>query len=96
MPITLAKIRTMGQNMISQLQGMLQDLAFNTELPTVPLDKLIDSMAWSSEFRRTDYSFINHSKNPASIRVGHSWLFAAAQKAQGRWKLFATDSYKAK
>ena len=78
MPISLAKIRTMGEEMVSQLQAIMRDLAFNTDLPIVRLGEIVDSMAWSSEFRRTDYSFINHSKNPATIKVGHHLLFTAA------------------
>ena len=98
MPIPLAKVRTMGQQMVAQLGAMLQKLAFGIVLPTFPLGQLVDSMAWSSEFRRTDYSFIDHSKNPPEIQVGYRFLFQEAQKPNPIWKLFYTssDSYEAR
>lgn len=95
MPIELAKIRTMGQKITTELRETLKELAFGLELPKFDLGQLVDSMAWSSEFRRTDYSFINHSKNPEELRVGHEFLFREAQKPKGPWNLFNTKSYEA-
>ncbi len=75
MPVELAKIEVMGNKLVQECRELLQELALGLELPTIDLDKIIDSMAWSSQFRRTDYSFINHSRNPENWRIGHEFLF---------------------
>jgi hypothetical protein len=83
MPVQLAKIRTMGLAMIAEGYDMIRELAFGKELPAFNLSGIIDSMAWSSEFRRSDYSFINHTKNNERIRVGHSFLLERAKGIGG-------------
>ena len=60
MPVQLAKIRIIGLAMIEEGYDMIRELAFGKELPAFDLSEIIDSMAWSSEFRRSDYSFINY------------------------------------
>jgi hypothetical protein len=83
MPVGLAKIRTMGLAMIEEGYDMIRELAFGKELPTFDLSEIIDSMACSSEFRRSDYSFINHTKNNEQIRVAHSFLLERAKGVKG-------------
>ena len=53
--------------MIQEGYDMIRELAFRKELPVFDLSEIINSMAWSSEFRRSDYSFINHTKNNKQI-----------------------------
>ena len=62
---------------------MIRELAFRKELPVFDLSEIINSMAWSSKFRRSDYSFINHTKNNKQIRVRHSFLFEHAKGIKG-------------
>ena len=52
MPVHLAKIRTMGLAMIEEAYELLKQLAFDQDLPIVDLSGIVDSMAWSSEFRK--------------------------------------------
>jgi hypothetical protein len=95
MPVRLAKIRTMGLAMIEEGYHMIRELAFGTALPVFDLSEVIDSMAWSSEFRRSDYSFINHTKNSERIRVGHSFLLERAKGIKGGGRIVDRSSHDA-
>jgi superfamily II DNA helicase RecQ len=95
MPVRLAKISTMGLAMIQEGYDMIRELAFGKELPVFDLSEIIDSMAWSSEFRRSDYSFINHTKNNEQIRVGHSFLFERAKGIKGGGQIIDRSSHDA-
>jgi hypothetical protein len=88
MPVALGRVRRMGLSMIEESFELLKGLAFGQELPMIDLDKIVDSMAWSSEFRRSDYSFISCTKNDKSIRVGHSFLLEYAKKIKGKGQMF--------
>ena len=57
-PVHLDKIRIMCEGLIQERQVLLNDLAFQTPIPKVDLNGIIDSMTWSQEFRQDDYSFI--------------------------------------
>jgi hypothetical protein len=92
MPVHLARIRTMGLAMIEEVYGLLKQLAFDQDLPIVDLSGIVDSMAWSSEFRKSEYSFINCTKNDEKIRVGHSFLLKRARKIKGKGQMI-NDSY---
>jgi hypothetical protein len=95
MPVRLAKIRTMGLAMIEEGYHMIRELAFGTALPVFDLSEVIDSMAWSSEFRRSDYSFINHTKNSEQIRVGHSFLLERTKGIKGGGRIVDRSSHDA-
>jgi hypothetical protein len=49
-------------------------------------------MAWSSEFRKSEYSFINCIKNNESSRVGHSFLLRRARKIKGKGQMIDNSS----
>jgi hypothetical protein len=83
MLVQLAKIYTMGLAIIEEGYNMIRKLAFRKELPAFNLSEIINSMAWSSEFRRSDYSFINYTNNDERIRVGHSFLLERAKGIRG-------------
>jgi hypothetical protein len=70
------------------LQVLIQSLIFDSQVPAIDLGSIIDSMAWSSEFRRSEYSFITHIKNREQTDVGWEYLYAVAQKGEGGWRLF--------
>jgi hypothetical protein len=59
----LGRIETMYQRLASRLQALMQSLTFDSQVPAIDLGSIIDSMAWSSEFRRSEYSFITYIKN---------------------------------
>jgi superfamily II DNA helicase RecQ len=96
MPVALIQVYTMGQALLGELQEILLDLAFQVDLPQLPLGQLVDSMAWTSELRQTAYSFLDHGQNPESLRVGHQFLLAEAKKPGSPWNLLDTRSYEAK
>ena len=74
---------------------MIRELAFGKELPVFDLSEIINSMAWSSEFRRSDYSFINHTKNNEQIRVRPSFLFECAKGIKGGGQIIDRSSHDA-
>ena len=96
MGVELEKVREMCQDLIGLLQRLLYNLAFDSELPMVDLSKIIDSMAWNSEFRQSDYSFINHVKNQERTDVGYEYLLKRARKGSKEWQLLhkSNRSYK--
>ncbi|KFY78860.1 hypothetical protein V498_09040 [Pseudogymnoascus sp. VKM F-4517 (FW-2822)] len=54
-------------------------------------------MAWNSEFRQSNYSFINHAKNRERTDVGYQYLLKRARKGSKEWQLLqraADGSYK--
>ncbi|KAL5344321.1 hypothetical protein ACLOAV_010750 [Pseudogymnoascus australis] len=54
-------------------------------------------MAWNSEFRQSNYSFINHAKNQERTDVGYQYLLKRARKGSKEWRLLqraADGSYK--
>jgi len=72
----------------NELQDLLQELTFGAPVPLIDLSGIVDSMAWSQEFRRTEYSFINHTQNKARTDVGYEFLLKRAQKGSPEWRMF--------
>jgi hypothetical protein len=87
-PVELSKIQAMGDVLSNELQDLLQELAFGAPVPFIDLGNIVDSMAWSQEFRRTEYSFINHTHNKARTDVGYEFLLKRAQKGSPEWRMF--------
>lgn len=85
--VDLKKICTMCSRLISELQEMIQSLKFDVETPPIDLANVVDSMAWGSEFRRLDYSFITHAKNQERTNVGWEYLYKHARRGNQRWRL---------
>jgi hypothetical protein len=85
-PVELGKIRDMCRTLIQELQEALDELTFGP-VPSIDLGAIVDSMAWSQEFRRESYSFIKHVANQEHTGVGYGYLFRRAQKGEGGWKL---------
>lgn len=82
-PVQLKKISKMCQVVNRELQEMLQWLMFDEPVPDIDLGQIIDSMAWSQEFRRDEYSFIQHPQNK-HLDVGYQGLLGRARKARGK------------
>jgi hypothetical protein len=80
---------------MQETYGLLNGLAFDQELPSIDLNKIIDSMAWSSEFRRSDYSFIGCTHNDESVRVGFRFLFQRAKEIKGPNQMIDKSTHEA-
>ena len=91
MPVEMAKVSRMGQEMVKELRALMLDLAFQEELPTVDLSRITDSMTWSQKFQRNAYSFINHPQNKDQVDVGYQYLLARARKIRGEWRMIRKD-----
>jgi hypothetical protein len=85
--IELGKIKSMCHALIGELQEAMQELTFGKDVPSIDLGAIVDSMAWSQEFRRQSYSFIEHVKNKERTGVGYQYLLERARKGKGGWKL---------
>jgi hypothetical protein len=81
--VQLKKISKMCQAVNKELQEMLKWLMFNEAVPDIDLGQVIDSMAWSQEFRCDEYSFIQHPQNKY-LDVGYQGLLSHARNARGK------------
>ena len=62
-PVQLKKISKIYQVVNKELQEILKWLIFDKAVPDIDLGQVIDSIAWSQEFRCDEYSFIQHPQN---------------------------------
>jgi hypothetical protein len=85
--IYLPKIGIMCKGLIQEMLAIMKELTFQRPVPTVDLGKVVDSMAWSQEFRQNEYSFIKQPQNK-SIDVGFEFMLRRARKAIGEWYMF--------
>lgn len=82
LPVVLSKIGAMGRSMTQELMQLIDLLAFKQELPTVELSKVVDSVVWTQQFRRSNYNFIKHGDNQ-HLDVKYSYNLAQARIATG-------------
>ena len=85
--VEMAKIEVMCQELIKDLGMILDELVFGSKVADIDLGQIIDSMSWSQEFRRDDYSFIQHPKNKVQVDFGYRLLLKKARKAVGEWQM---------
>ena len=90
-PVALGKIRTMCQTLMQELQEAMEELTFGCPVPSIDLGAVVDSMAWSQEFRRQNYSFMEHVANQERTGVGYKYLLGRAKKGKGGWTLLKKD-----
>ena len=57
-------------------------LSFEQELPIVELGKVVDSVAWTQQFRRSNYNFTKHRSN-RHLDVKYLFNLARARTATG-------------
>ena len=85
--VELAKICTMWQALIGELQQLMQVLTFGSEVPAIDLSRIVDSMSWSQGFRQQNYSFTSHVQNRDQAGVGYKYLLERARNGKGGWRL---------
>jgi superfamily II DNA helicase RecQ len=78
--VAMAKLRTMCQAVLLELQDLFHELLFHQSVPPLPLPQLVDSMSSSQFFQRDGYSFVDHIDNAATCQVG--WRFLYRQMLQ--------------
>jgi hypothetical protein len=93
-PVELAKIHNMCYTLTQELQEAMKELTFGSDVPSIDLGSIVDSMSWSQAFRRNGYSFIEHVANRERTSVGYQYLLERAKgkgkgkgKGKSRWKL---------
>jgi len=85
--VELGKIRTMCHTLVQELQECMTELTFGSDVPSIDLGQMVDSMSWSQAFRRQNYSFMEHSRNKEQAGVGYRYLLERARKGEGGWRL---------
>jgi hypothetical protein len=63
------------------LQEILKWLIFDETVPDIDLGQVTDSIAWSQEFRRDEYSFIQHPQNK-HLDIRYQGLLSRVRKAR--------------
>ena len=86
-PIELRKIGPICNTLTLELKDLISQLSFEIELPTIQLDKVIDSTAWTQQFRRADFNFTEHPVNK-ELDVDYSFLLERARTAVGEFQMF--------
>lgn len=85
--VEIPKIQVMCQELIANLREIFDELVFHSKVTDIDLSQIVDSMSWSQEFRRDDYSFIQHPKNKPHADFGYKLLLKQARKAMGEWQM---------
>jgi hypothetical protein len=87
--VELGKIQTMCHTLTQELQEAIKELVFGSDVPSIDLGGVVDSMSWSQAFRGNSYSFIEYVTNKKRTDVGYRYLFEQAKQrdCKGRWKL---------
>jgi hypothetical protein len=86
-PVELCKIGPMGDAIVAELKELISLMAFQNELPTIDLSKVIDSTAWTQQFRKADFNFTKHPLNK-ELDVEHSLVLERARVAVGDLQMF--------
>ena len=77
-PIKIRKLQEFGSAVITEARAALQQLTFRSELPVIDLGKIIDTMSWSSELRKSAYSFVTDKR--FRLDVGFEFLLQRARQ----------------
>ena len=83
----------MCRALTQELREAMRELTLGSDVPSIDLGSIVDSMAWSQAFRRQGYSFAEHVANEDRTGVGYRYLFERAKqgkdqgKAAGGWRL---------
>lgn len=85
-PVELAKIGPMCNELVNELKELMVTLAFEEPLPTIELGHVIDSTAWSQQFRKAGFDFTKHSAN-RHLNVGYSFNLRRARTASGELEM---------
>jgi len=90
--VYVPKVRTMCQELTKELWVIMKRLTFEVDMPVVDLRNIVDSVAWTPEFQRYDYSFINHVDNRGKIDVGWQRLYREAKKGVGEAQMLKKNA----
>ena len=65
----------------------MRELTFGSLVPSIKLDKIVDSVGWGRPFRQLNFTFSEHAENKEYTDVGYRYLYERARKGEGGWKL---------
>ena len=79
----------MCHTLTQELLAAMEELVFGSDVPSIDLGGIVDSMAWSQQFRRQGYSFTGHVANKERTNVGYQYLLERAKEGKGKggWRL---------
>jgi hypothetical protein len=78
-PIEIKKLETLGHAVVAESKAALHELAFGGDLPSIDLTRVKDTMSWSSELRKSAYSFV--TDNRFGLDVGFAFLLQHVRQA---------------
>ena len=85
-PIEMRKLEAFAGAVVAEARLALDQLTFGTQLPAIDLGRIRDSMSWSSELRKTAYSFVTDRR--FGLDVGFQFLLQRARQAPDGLQLF--------
>ena len=91
-PVAVAKIRSMCQALIQELQEILHELLFHQAVPDVPLAEVVDSTGSGQSFRQDNYCFVDHPANVQFCKVSWEFLYKRMLQDKPEWRLVKASS----
>ena len=91
-PVTVAKIRSMCQALIQELQEILHKLLFYQAVPDVPLAEVVDSTGSRQSFCQDNYCFVDHPANIQFCKVSWEFLYKHMLQNKPEWRLVKANS----
>ena len=73
--VAVAKIKSICQALIQELQEILHKLLFHQAVPDVPLAEVVNSTGSGQSFRQDNYCFVDHSANVQFCKVSWEFLY---------------------
>ena len=90
--VTMAKIRVMWQELWRQLKEILDELLFHQGVPDVPLAEVVDHMGSAQNFRRDNFSFLDHVENHGTCKKDWQFLYQRMLHDEPKWQLVKIGS----
>jgi superfamily II DNA helicase RecQ len=84
-PIEIRKLEQFGRAVVIEAKTALQQLTFGEELPAIDLTQVRDTMSWSSELRKSAYSFVTDKR--FGLDMGFAFLLQRVRQASNDLRL---------
>ena len=85
--VALSKIYNICNALTQELQETIKELTFRSNVPSIDLSSIVDSILQSQAFYQSSYSFTKYIVNRGRIDVGYQYLFERAKgesKSKGK------------
>ena len=73
--------------LMQELQEAMKELTFRSDMPSIDISSIVDSMSQSQAFCKNGYSFTKHVVNKECTDIRYQYLFERAKgKSKGKGK----------